>query len=214
MNIVFEGVNGSGKTTLINNLRSILDKKKVEYDYISDLATNTPLSPVLQQMFSESTFLEMDTAFRTSLYESLVLAADHHYIQEKYRNRTGLVLYDRDFISVLSYQKDIIRKDYPADWEVFYDAFRTIMLYSLKKVDLLCYVSIPVEENIRRTEQRDGRLFSDDEKELLVSLKNNMEQEISFFCSRTGTPMLHLDGSVSPKINSELVLDRIAMLLV
>ena len=212
MNIVFEGV--SGKTTIINHLRNLLDEKRVEYDYISDLATNTPLSPVLQQMFSESTFLEMDAFFRTSLYESLVLAADHHYIQEKYRDRTGLVLFDRDFISVLSYQKDIIRKDYPSDWEEFYDAFRTIMLFCLKKVDLLCYVSIPVEENILRTEQRDGRLFSDGEKELLVSLKDNMEREISLFCSGTGTPLLLLDGSVSPDINGQLVLDRIGTLLV
>ena len=209
MNILFEGVNGSGKTTIINELRKILELKKIDYEYIADLETNTPLNPVLKQMFSDSVFLEMRHSFKTSLFESLVLAADHHYIQEMYRNKKGLIIYDRDFISVLSYQKDIIKNDYPDDWEAFYDAFKKIMLYKLKNIDLLCYISIPTEENIKRTEKRDGRSFSDDEKKMLVSLKNNMEKEINLFCAATSTPLLVLDGRDLPEKNCQKIFDNI-----
>lgn len=201
MNILFEGVNGSGKTTIINTLIEELEKREVDYSCISDLETNTPLNPVLKQMFSDSVFLEMNKGFKTSLFESLVLAADHHYIQEMHRADKGITIYDRDFISVLAYQKDIIKNDYE-DWEEFFDAYRTIMTFNLKNIDLLCYVSIPSEENIARTEKRDGRSFSEEEKEMLESLKKNMEEEIVNYTQRTNTPLLVLDGRKDPRVNA------------
>lgn len=209
MNILFEGVNGSGKTTVINQLRQKFKENGIAHHYIADLETNTPLSPVLRQLFSDNAFLEMKATFKTSLFESLVLAADHHYIQEKFKNKTGLLLYDRDFISVLSYQKDIIKKDYPDDWEFFYTAFRTIMLFQLKKIDLLCYISIPLNDNICRTEERDNRKFSDAEKAFLGSLKYNMEQEIHIYCDKTQTPLLLLDGRISPDNNCQHIWDKL-----
>ncbi len=212
MNILFEGINGSGKTTLINQLRKEIEAKGGKYEYIADLTTDTPLSPILKQMFSNSAFLEMKSSFKTSLFESLVLAANHHYIQEKYRNQTGLILYDRDFISVLSYQKDIIKKDYPNNWELFYHAYRTILFFELKKIDLLCYVSIPLEENINRTEQRDNRRFSKDERDLLHSLKTNMEQEICAYCKETQVPLLKLDGSLPSEINCQQIIEQLKCL--
>lgn len=193
MNIVFEGVNGSGKTTAINGLIKFLNKKGVKYNYISDLETDTPLNSVLQKMFSDSVFLELNQEFKTSLFESLVLAADHHYIQEMHRKDKGIIIYDRDFISVLAYQKDIIKKEYE-DWENFFNPFREIMTYQLKNIDLLCYVSVPIEENIRRTEVRDNRKFSEEEKQIIINLKNNMEEEIENFCRKTNTPCLSIDG--------------------
>ncbi len=100
MNIIFEGINGSGKTTVIKEFLKFLDLSNIDYTYISDLTYETPLKSVLMSMFEDSVFLETTALFKTSLYESLVLAANHHYIQEQLRDSKKFNVYDRDFISV------------------------------------------------------------------------------------------------------------------
>lgn len=153
----------------------------------------------------------MKENFKTSLFESLVLAANHHYIQERLRDSKLINIYDRDFISVLAYQKDIIKNEY-VKWKEFYESFRNIMLFELKNVDLLTYVSIPIEENIKRTENRDNRKFSQKEIELLFKLKENMEEEIKAFHYLSGTDILYLDGREDPKVNVEKISNKILML--
>lgn len=211
MNILFEGVNGSGKTTVIDAFRNDLDEKNLKYEYISDLMYETPLTPVLKNMFKSGVFLNMKENFKTSLFESLVLAANHHYIQEQLRNSELINIYDRDFISVLAYQKDIIKNEY-SNWEKFYESFRNIMLFELKNVDLLTYISIPTEENIRRTENRDNRKFSQQEIELLFKLKENMEEEIKIFHELNGTELLYLDGREDPRVNVEKINNKVLTL--
>ena len=153
----------------------------------------------------------MKENFKTSLFESLVLAANHHYIQEKLRNSDIINIYDRDFISVLAYQKDIIKNEY-SNWKEFYESFRNIMLFELKNVDLLTYISIPTEENIRRTENRDNRKFSQQEIELLFKLKENMEEEIKIFHELSGTEILYLDGREDSKVNVEKINSKVLTL--
>lgn len=211
MNIIFEGVNGSGKTTVIDAFRNDLNEKNMKYEYVSDLVYETPLTPVLEYMFKSGVFLNMKENFKTSLFESLVLAANHHYIQEQLRNSDIINIYDRDFISVLAYQKDIIKNEY-SDWKKFYESFRNIMLFELKNVDLLTYISIPTEENIRRTENRDNRKFSQQEIELLYKLKENMEEEIKIFHELSGTEVLYLDGREDSKVNVEKINGKVLTL--
>ena len=211
MNIIFEGVNGSGKTTVIDAFRNDLNEKNMKYEYVSDLVYETPLTPVLEYMFKSGVFLNMKENFKTSLFESLVLAANHHYIQEKLRNSDIINIYDRDFISVLAYQKDIIKNEY-SNWKEFYESFRNIMLFELKNVDLLTYISIPTEENIRRTENRDNRKFSQQEIELLFKLKENMEEEIKIFHELSGTEILYLDGREDSKVNVEKINSKVLTL--
>ena len=211
MNIVFEGVNGSGKTTIINEYVKHLERNNIEYKYISDLVYDTPLSPVLDYMFKGGVFLNINEKFKTSLFESLVLAANHHYIQEQLRNSKLINIYDRDFISVLAYQKDIIKNEY-SDYEEFFEPFRKIMLFNLKKIDLLAYISIPSEENIKRTENRDNRKFSEKDKEMLYKLKANMEEEINVFENITKTPVIYLDGRENPKENVEKINEKVLSL--
>ena len=211
MNIIFEGVNGSGKTTVIDAFRNDLNEKNMKYEYVSDLVYETPLTPVLEYMFKSGVFLNMKENFKTSLFESLVLAANHHYIQEKLRNSDIINIYDRDFISVLAYQKDIIKNEY-SNWKEFYESFRNIMLFELKNVDLLTYISIPTEENIRRTENRDNRKFSQQEIELLFKLKENMEKKKKIFHELSGTEILYLDGREDSKVNVEKINSKVLTL--
>ena len=210
MNLVLEGINGSGKTTIINEMRRDLDSRNIGYTYVSDLKYDTPLKPVLEMMVKDSVFAELKKEFKTSIFESLVFAANHHYIQEQLRNEKGLVLYDRDYISILGYQKDIIKKEYAdVDWEKFYNAFREVVLFQLKQTDLLVYVSVPTEENIRRTEQRDNRLCTTQEKEMFEILKNNMENEVYIAEHELAIPTIYLDGREDPIKNVEVIKTKV-----
>lgn len=210
MNLVLEGINGSGKTTIINEMRSDLDKRNISYTYVSDLKYDTPLKPVLEMMVKDSVFAELKKEFKTSIFESLVFAANHHYIQEQLRNEKGLVLYDRDYISILGYQKDIIKKEYAdVDWEKFYNAFREVVLFQLKQTDLLVYVSVPTEENIRRTEQRDKRICSSEERAMFETLKNNMENEVYIAEHELAIPTIYLDGREDPKKNVDVIKTKV-----
>ena len=208
MNIVFEGINGSGKTTLINSLKDEFEKEKIKYTYISDLKYDTPLKPVLEMMVKDSVFAELKNEFKTSIFESLVFAANHHYIQEKLKNEKGIFLYDRDYISVLGYQKGIIQKEY-IDWEKFYIAFREIMLFELKKIDLLVYLSVPMDENIRRIESRNNKKYSKEDIDLLLGLRNNVEEEVKKAQEQYNIPTLYLSGIEEPKENIKLIKTKI-----
>nr|MBP3258766.1 deoxynucleoside kinase [Bacilli bacterium] len=213
MNLVLEGINGSGKTTIINEMRKDLDDRSINYTYVSDLKYDTPLKPVLEMMVKDSVFAELKKGFKTSIFESLVFAANHHYIQEQLRNEKGLVIYDRDYISILGYQKDIIKNEYiDVNWEKFYEAFREVVLFQLKKTDLLVYVSVPTEENIRRTELRDNRVCTKEEKEMFEKLKNNVEAEVHIAEKELLIPTIYLDGRSNPKENIEVIKEKVKSL--
>jgi thymidylate kinase len=212
MNIVFEGINGSGKSTLINEFKLLLRKKDINFEYIADLEIDTPLKPILQMMLSKDIFLQMSKTFKTSLFESLTLAANHHYIQVMHRKNQGLTIYDRDFFSILSYQKDIIKKEYQ-DWEEFFTPFKQIIIYQLKDIDLLCYVKIPTQQNIQRTEKRDKRKFSKEHIVMLNKFKKNLESELTDYKKQTKVPFLTLDGSLPPTENVDILIAKILSIL-
>jgi thymidylate kinase len=190
----------------------LLRKKDINFEYIADLEIDTPLKPILQMMLSKDIFLQMSKTFKTSLFESLTLAANHHYIQEMHRKNQGLTIYDRDFFSILSYQKDIIKKEYQ-DWEEFFTPFKQIIIYQLKDIDLLCYVKIPTQQNIQRTEKRDKRKFSKEHIVMLNKFKKNLESELTDYKKQTKVPFLTLDGSLPPTENVDILIAKILSIL-
>jgi len=177
MNIIFEGIDGVGKTTLIHALKKDLEKRKEIVRYIDELTEDSPISEILGKMLSDDPFFNLDKSFPTSIFESLLLAADMHYRQEKYKYNDGYNLYDRDFLSILSYQKDILSKDYDNYLE-FYKPFKEVVMYNLKPVDLLVYVEVPIEISVERVKGRDGIEFLEKQKNFLLSLKKSLEEEM------------------------------------
>ena len=149
MNIVFEGVDASGKTTLINYFAKELKEKNVKCQVVADVKEPTPLLPVFKELFNTN-FLQSNKNFKTALYETLLFACSHFYVQEQNRNNKHITIYDRDIFTLLSYQKELIRQEYPNNYLKFYKPFKEMLLFENKQIDLLVYVSIPLEENIKR----------------------------------------------------------------
>ena len=200
MNLIFEGIDGVGKTTIINSFKEDLEKKKELVRYIDEITQDSPISDILGKMLSDDPFFMLDKSFPTSIFESLLLAADMHYRQEKYKYNDGYNLYDRDFLSILSYQKEILKGDY-SNYKEFYKPFKEIVLFNLKPIDLLVYVHAPLEVSVERVASRDKIEFIDKQKQFLLSLKSSLEQELIPEIEKQNVKVLRLDGRDNPLDN-------------
>lgn len=200
MNIIFEGIDGVGKTTVINSLKNDLEKRGEVVRYVDELTQDSPISETLGKMLSDDPFFMLDKSFPTSIFESLLLAADMHYRQEKYKYNDGYNLYDRDFLSILSYQREILRADYK-NYMDFFKPFKEIVLFNLKPIDLLVYVHAPLEVSIERVAARDKIELLENQIEFLSSLKSSLEEELLPELESQSVKVLRLDGRNTPSHN-------------
>ena len=213
MNIIFEGVDASGKTTLIREFQNYLNFKGIKNQSIADVKEPTPLLPVFEEMFNTN-FLEVEADFKTSIYQTLLFACSHFFVQEQNRNNRHITIYDRDIFTLLSYQKELLRQEYPDNYMEFYEPFRKMLMFENKNIDLLVYVHIPLEENIRRKINRDGIVFTDRERTTLATFKHNMEAEIKRFIEKNpDVAFLSLDGRVSPEENCFKIVQTLANII-
>lgn len=200
MNIVFEGIDGVGKTTVIDSLKKDLEEKKEIVRYVDELTQDSPISDILNKMLSDDPFFMLDKGFPTSIFESLLLAADMHYRQEKYKYNDGFNLYDRDFLSILSYQKEILKEDY-SNYMDFYRPFKEIVLFNLKQIDLLVYIYAPLEVSVSRVAKRDNIEFIESQRKFLQALKTSLESELIPQLEKQNVKVLKLDGRDKPYQN-------------
>lgn len=210
MNIVFEGVDASGKTTLIDSFSELLDSKNEKYTMINELK-ESPLSDVLQNMFNNDPFLLSNEKFNTSMYETLVLAADYYYKKEytkKYKDQ--LVLFDRNLLTILVYQKAILEDNYKSLYKKLYNPFKEMMMADTNDNELIAYVSIPVEMSVERIIKRQReKLYNKDQIEFLRKIKRIYEEEIIPEFTSLGKNIILLDGRDDPKENSNKIYNRI-----
>lgn len=200
MNIIFEGIDGVGKTTIIKELYQDLKNEHKLVRYVDELTQDSPISEILAKMLSDDPFFNLKKSFPTSIFESLLLVADMHYRQEKYKYNDGYNLYDRDFLSILSYQKEILKKDY-SNFEEFYKPFKEIVMFNIKPIDLLVYVSAPLEVSVARVSKRDNINVLETQKQFLESLKLSIENELLPELNKQKVKILTLDGTKNPKSN-------------
>ena len=205
MNIIFEGVDASGKTTTMNSFSQVLDYNEEKYHMINELE-ESPLSPVLQKMFESDPFLISNKHFKTSAYESLVLAASHFYKQEFMRDEKQIVVYDRDFLTILAYQKPILEKEYGRDYIKFYEPYKQLLLYDLKPIELLVYLQVPLEVSIQRIISR-GREkpYTKEQIDFLKRIKDVYEKELIPEMKDLGMNILTLDGREDPTKNAQTI---------
>ena len=200
MNIIFEGIDGVGKTTIIDSLKTDLETKHETVRYIDELTQDSPISGILNEMLDNNPFFRLNREFPTSLFESLLLAADLHYRQEKYKYDDGYNLYDRDFLSILAYQREILKADY-RNYMDFYRPFKEIVLFNLKPVNLMVYVHAPLEISVERVAKRDNIRFIEEQKRFLYDLKASIEDDLLPQLEKQNVKVLKLDGTDIPGKN-------------
>lgn len=213
MNVIFEGADASGKTTTMNAFGQLLSRKNESFYLINELE-ESPLWEVLKKMFQEDPFLLSKKNFKTSAYETLVLAANHFYKQEFFRdNSDKIYVYDRDFMTVLAYQKYVLQCDYGNNFEKFYEPFKKLLLFDLKPIETIAYLKVPIDISISRIITR-GREkpYSEEQVKFLKAIKENFEEELIPEVRSLGIDVLELDGTKDPKENAKTVYSRVKRL--
>ena len=210
MNIIFEGVDASGKTTTLNAFGELLTEEKENFYLINELE-ESPLWEVLKKMFQDDPFLLSNKNFKTSTYETLVLAANHFYKQEFFRqNNKKIYVYDRDFMTVLAYQKYVLEREYGVDYKKFYEPFKELMLFDLKPISTIAYFNVPVEVSIERIISR-GREkpYTQQQIDFLKAVKKNFEEELIPEVRTMEIDVLEIDGTKDPKENAKKIYKRV-----
>lgn len=194
MNIVFEGINGAGKTSIIRNLVNVMKKEGLNAYQIDEISEMSPLSPVLAEMYKTDTFLRMKKNFNTTITESLILAADYHFVQEYTKNLDGYKIYDRDIITQIVYQKYFLALSYGDD-NGFFKNWEKCLIFNMKKIDLIVYVDVPDEKSLIRTSQRDNVVFNKADIKIMKDLHKLQKQYAIQFCEENHIPFILLDGT-------------------
>ncbi len=210
MNIIFEGIDASGKTTLLSAFERMLFDNKESF-YSVDELEESPLRGVLKNMFDKDPFLLSKKDFKTSIYETLVLSADCRYKQEyfnKYTNRINV--FDRDFLTILAYQKCILQRDYGENFSEFYEPFKKLMLFDLKTIKTVVYLKVPIETSIQRILKRGrGQPYTQEQIDMLIKVKNCYENELIPELMSMGIDVTILDGTAPPEVNAEKIYKKI-----
>lgn len=213
MNIIFEGADASGKTTVMNKFGNLLEANNEKFYLINELE-ESPLSGVLAKMFQEDPFLLSKKQFKTSIYETLVLAANHFYKQEFFRdNSDKIIVYDRDFLTVLAYQKYVLQCEYGRNYEKFYKPFKEMMLFDLKPVETIAYLKVPIEVSLQRiiTRARENP-YNTEQIEFLKAIKRNFEEELIPEVIDIGIDVMELDGTLDPDLNAKKIYQKVKRL--
>ena len=210
MNIIFEGIDAVGKTTLINKLKNYLEISNKKSQIIKEIE-ELPLKNVLTEMLNKDPFFNSKKNFKTSIYETFLLAADFFYKQEYFRGKKDIInIYDRDFLTILCYQKIILENEYSSN-EIndFFDSFSNCLLFKLKKVDLLVYVYVPLEKSLERIKERDNKILNEKEIKFLKLSKNRFEKELIPKLEKNNINIILINGEDSIENNINKIIKKI-----
>lgn len=179
INIVFEGTTGAGKTTVIEKLHKIYSKK-YKVGKTNDIDKSSPLYDVINNMFKDNALVSLNENFNTLRYETLVQAADYLFLREKlYSENNDINLFDRNYASVYSYQSVLVNGNIDNS-EEFMNYVLSCMKSGEKQIDLMVYFDIDLKVALSRTEKRDKRKLSNEERKTFKKFNDKLRDFIRY----------------------------------
>ena len=179
INIVFEGTTGAGKTTTIDKIRNIYSKK-YKVGITNDIDRSSPLYNVIKNMFDNNALVSLNEKFNTLRYETLVQAADYLFLREKlYSENNDINLFDRNYSSIYSYQSVLLENNIEKDKD-FMNNILSCMKSGEKKIDLMIFFDVNIKKALKRTENRDKRKFTKQEKTMFTMFNDKLKDFIRY----------------------------------
>ena len=180
INVVFEGPTGAGKTTVISKVLEHYKANGTKINCTIDLDKDAPLYDVINDMFKVNPLIMSDKSFNTVKYETLVQAADYVYNRERlYSENNEINLFDRNYSSIYSYQYELM-KDVCSDTEEFMQHILECTKSGEKRIDLMVYFRLDVNKCIARSEERDGRKYTVNEKKVFRAFDKRLTEFIRY----------------------------------
>lgn len=172
INIVFEGPTGAGKTTVIKKLNKLYSKK-YKVGFTNDIDRSSPLYKVIKKIFDENALVSMNENFNTLRYETMLQSADYLFLREKlYSQNNDINFFDRNYSSIYSYQS-VLLNDKIEDSDEFVNNALKCMKSGEKEIDLMVFFGGSINKAIKRSETRDNRKYTKEEKQTFKNLMKN-----------------------------------------
>ena len=179
INIVFEGPTGAGKSTAIEEIKKIYEKD-FKVGFTNDIDRESPLYDVIREMFESNVLVSLKENFNTLRYETLVQAADYLFLREKlYGEQNDINLFDRNYASVYSYQSVLLENKIDNN-QKFMNNVLECMKSGEKKIDLMVFFATNISKSIERSEIRDGRKYTKEEKNILKMFNDKLTDFIRY----------------------------------
>ena len=179
INVVFEGATGAGKTTIIKKIKKIYNKK-YKVGITNDIDKSSPLYKVIKAMFDDNALVSLKENFNTLRYETLVQAPDYLFLREKlYSENNDINLFDRNYCSVYSYQSVLLENNINNSQE-FMNNVLSCMKSGERKIDLLIYFDMNLKTSLKRSQERDNRKFTKQEKETFKKFNDKLKDFIRY----------------------------------
>lgn len=188
-NIIFEGNTGSGKTTIIKSLKKYYDEKGIKVGITNDMDEDSPYYQILNEMYNNSANMKLKSNFSTSLSETFLQLADLTYSIERIKSENNSInLFDRYIFSVLAYQEVLIKKDYK-DKDTFIKKIETCIEDIMLDIDIIFYFKLDFESCIIRTENRDKKKISNEERNIFKEFDENLEKITFEYARKNDIPI-------------------------
>lgn len=179
INIVFEGPTGAGKTTTINKIKKIY-AKNYKVGYTNDIDRSSPLYKVIKNMFDANVLVSLNENFNTLRYETLIQTANYLFLREKlYSSNNDINLFDRNYSSIYSYQSVVIDKKIENSNDFMNNVLKC-MKSGEKGIDLIVFFGNSITKSIKRSENRDKRKYSPEEKVMLKKFNDKLTDFIRY----------------------------------
>lgn len=179
INIVFEGPTGAGKTTVIKKLNKLYSKK-YKVGFTNDIDRSSPLYKVIKKMFDENALVSMNESFNTLRYETMLQSADYLFLREKlYSQNNDINFFDRNYSSIYSYQS-VLLKDKIEDSDEFMNNALKCMKSGEKEIDLMVFFGGSINKAIKRSEIRDNRKYTKEEKQTFKKFNEKLTDFIRY----------------------------------
>lgn len=179
INIVFEGPTGAGKTTVIKKLNKLYSKK-YKVGFTNDIDRSSPLYKVIKKMFDENALVSMNENFNTLRYETMLQSADYLFLREKlYSQNNDINFFDRNYSSIYSYQS-VLLNDKIEDSDEFMNNALKCMKSGEKEIDLMVFFGGSINKAIKRSETRDNRKYTKEEKQTFKKFNEKLTDFIRY----------------------------------
>lgn len=179
INIVFEGPTGAGKTTVIKKLNKLYSKK-YKVGFTNDIDRSSPLYKVIKKMFDENALVSMNKNFNTLRYETMLQSADYLFLREKlYSQNNDINFFDRNYSSIYSYQSVLLNDKIENSDEFMNNALKC-MKSGEKEIDLMVFFGGSINKAIKRSEIRDNRKYTKEEKQTFKKFNEKLTDFIRY----------------------------------